>query len=82
MLVRSIIAFGSNLPVGAFRSEHNLGHPFQNLFKLGYPGLSQVILLTCAGISRHIPTYTQLSPREILVSQDIMMDSDSPDIPG
>ena len=54
MLVRSIIAFGSR---GNFS------------FELGYPGLSQVILLTCAGISRHIPSCTELSPREI--SQDI-----------
>ena len=67
MIVRSIIAFGSEF--WAFRSEHNLGHPFQNSFELGYPGLSQVILLTCAGISRHIPSYTELSHREI--SQDI-----------
>ena len=67
MVVRSIIAFGSDFEHSGVSITWVI--PFKNSFKLGYPGLSQVILLTCAGISRHIPSYTELSPREI--SQDI-----------
>ena len=50
-------------------SEHNPGHPLQNSLKLGCPGLSQVIMQTCAGISRYIPSCTELSSKGI--SQDI-----------
>ena len=69
MLVRSILAFGSNFEhsgvsitwVIPFKTRLNWDIPV-------YPR-TQVILLTCAGISRHIPSCTKLSPREI--SQDI-----------
>ena len=54
-------------------SVHNLGNPCQNWLKMGYPGLSQVILQSHAGISMqmglHIQSYTKLYPTGI--SRDI-----------
>ena len=68
MIVRLIAAIGSDFEhSGVSITWVILG--LQNSFKLGYPGLSQAILLTCTGISRHIPSCTELSSKEI--SQDI-----------